>query len=55
MCKHCLGHPSPSASRQNMFPPLVLQFCWRENIRNNKKEIAFLLRWDKDSYIELFT
>jgi hypothetical protein len=29
-------------SRQNLFCPL-LQFCWRENISNNKKGKAFLL------------
>jgi hypothetical protein len=45
--------PPPLTSRQNLFCP-VLQFCWRENIRNNKKDIAFLLAWDKDSYSERF-
>jgi hypothetical protein len=62
---HCLGHlsplpptpalrpPCPFASRQNLFCPL-LQFCWRENIIDNKKDIAFLLAWDKDGYIERF-
>jgi hypothetical protein len=39
-------------SGQNLFHSLVLRFCWRENIRDNKKDIAFLLVWDKDSYIE---
>jgi hypothetical protein len=29
-------------SRQNLFCSL-LQFCWREDISNNKKDIAFLL------------
>jgi hypothetical protein len=53
------GPPFPSilclpASRQNLFCPLVLQFCWRENIRDNKKDIAFFLVWDKGSYIERF-
>jgi hypothetical protein len=23
--------------------------CWREDLSNNKKDIAFLLVWDKDS------
>jgi hypothetical protein len=51
---HCLGHLSPFlTSRQNLFCPL-LQFCWRENIRDNKNDIAFLLVWDKDSYTERF-
>jgi hypothetical protein len=40
--------------RQNLFSPPLLQFCWRENIRDNKKDIAFLLVWDKDSYTERF-
>jgi hypothetical protein len=60
MCIHCLGHLSllpptllPFASRQNQFCPL-LQFFWREDISNNKKDIAFLLVWDKDSYTERF-
>jgi hypothetical protein len=34
--------PTPVISRQNLFCPL-LQFCWREDISNNKKDIAFLL------------
>jgi hypothetical protein len=50
------GHLTPStpASQQKLFCPLVLQFCWRENTRNNKKDMAFLLVWDKDSYTERF-
>jgi hypothetical protein len=39
---------------QNLFCPLVLQICWRENIRDNKKDIVFLLVWGKDSYAERF-
>jgi hypothetical protein len=53
MCIHCLGHliaPLPFISRQNLFCTLVLQFCWRENIR----DIAILLVWTKDSYTERF-
>jgi hypothetical protein len=34
MCMHHLGH---------LYPPLVLHFCWRENIGVNKKDIAFLV------------
>jgi hypothetical protein len=34
--------PHHLTSRQNLFCPL-LQFCWREDISNNKKDIAFLL------------
>jgi hypothetical protein len=33
---------------------LILQFCWRENIRDNKKDIVVLPVWDKDSYAERF-
>jgi hypothetical protein len=63
MCIHCLGHfspmpldsllltPTPLTSRQKLFYP-ILEFYWRENIRDNKKDIAFLLDWD--SYIERF-
>jgi hypothetical protein len=40
--------------RQNLFWPLVLQFCWRENTKDNKKHIAFLLLRDEDCYIERF-
>jgi hypothetical protein len=55
MCIHYLGHlPPSSASRQNLFCLLVLRFCWRENIRDNKKVIVFLLVWDKDNYTERF-
>jgi hypothetical protein len=59
MCIHfwvishaCLSHPPFApislASRQNLFCPF-LQLCWREDLSNNKKDIAFLLVWDKDS------
>jgi hypothetical protein len=52
MCIHCLGHFSPLpltppfpyhplASRQNLFCPF-LQFCWRVDMSNNKKDKAFL-------------
>jgi hypothetical protein len=35
-------------------PALLFWFCWRENIRDNNKNIAFFLVWDKDSYTERF-
>jgi hypothetical protein len=38
----------------NLFSPLVLWFCWRENISENKKDTVFLLVWDKDVYTERF-
>jgi hypothetical protein len=46
-------HTPTSASRQNLFAPLVLRFR-RENIRYNKKYTACLLVWGKDSYTERF-
>jgi hypothetical protein len=52
-CPSFLTPPTPLNSRQNLFCPL-LQFCWREYIRDNKKDMAFLLAWEKDSYIERF-
>jgi hypothetical protein len=56
MCIHSLcqlpHHPQCPSSRQNLFHPLVL--CWKENIRDNKTDISFLLVWDKDSYTERF-
>jgi hypothetical protein len=52
-CVHIVWAPCP-ASRQNLFHLLVLQFCWRGNIRDNKKDLAFLLIWNKDSYTERF-
>jgi hypothetical protein len=49
MCIHYLDHfflPSIhtpcSISGQNLFYPLVLQFCRRKNIKNNKKSMTFL-------------
>jgi hypothetical protein len=57
MCIHWLGHLSP-------LPPLsslpgrtcssLLSSNFVENIRNNKKEIAFWLAYEKDSYSERF-
>jgi hypothetical protein len=46
--------PLPHRPAFNLFWPLVLLFCWRKNIGDNKKDIAFLLVWDKDSYTERF-
>jgi hypothetical protein len=56
MCINFLCHITPPPtpdSRQNLFCPL-LWFYGRENLRENKKDIAFLLVWDKDRYIERF-
>jgi hypothetical protein len=53
-CPHPLLLPlTLLAFRQNLFCPL-LQFCWREDISNSKKDIVFLLVWDKDSCTERF-
>jgi hypothetical protein len=57
MCIHWLLCPYPNNApvptfKQNLFHPLILLFCWRENIGDNKKDIALLLVWDKDSYTE---
>jgi hypothetical protein len=46
-------HPQPPASKQNLFYPL-LWLCWQENIRDNKKDISFLLFWDKYSHTDKF-
>jgi hypothetical protein len=35
--------PSTLASGKNLFHPFILWFCWRENIGDNKKDIAVLL------------
>jgi hypothetical protein len=54
MCTYCLGHlppppafllpkpPNPSISTfgQHLFGPLILRFHWRENIKDNKKDIV---------------
>jgi hypothetical protein len=51
-----IGPPPPShlCSGQKLFHPLFPWFCWRENIRDNKKDKAFLLVWDQGSYTERF-
>jgi hypothetical protein len=49
-----LGPPTPPTSMQNLFHPLLFWFCWRENIGDNKKNIAFLLVWGKHGYTERF-
>jgi hypothetical protein len=37
------GSPLLLPTRQNLFCPLVLQFCRGKNIKDNKKNMAFLL------------
>jgi hypothetical protein len=43
MCLNCLlpFPPSPPTYGQNLFCRLLLWFCLRENIRDNKKDIVF--------------
>jgi hypothetical protein len=64
MCIHYLHHihpptlfpttsplpPVPTTPGKNLFQRLVLQFCRRTNIKAKKRNMAFLLVWDKDSY-----
>jgi hypothetical protein len=53
LCIHYLGNTLPP--RQNLFCPLVPQFCWRENIKDNKRTVTFFwLVWDGDSCTERF-
>jgi hypothetical protein len=59
MCIHCLCH-FPLTSQPSI-PPLPSKACSalfynfvEEKTRNNKKDILFLLVWDKDSYTEWF-
>jgi hypothetical protein len=49
----CLFPRFPLVSGQNLFCPL-LQFCWREDMSNNRRDSVFLLVWHKDSYTERF-
>jgi hypothetical protein len=54
---HLLPNPPPlprTCSTLNLFCPIVVRFCWRENISDNEKNIAFLLVWDKDSFTQRF-
>jgi hypothetical protein len=61
MCIHCLCQPpthllmppNPHLPGRNLFHHFF-QFYWRENLRHNKKDISFLVIWDKDSYTERF-
>jgi hypothetical protein len=40
----------PHLQAEPVLPSCLLRFWWRENISDKKKDIAFLLVWDKDSY-----
>jgi hypothetical protein len=52
-----LGHLSPPLVihllGQKLFCPPVFQFCGRKYIKYNKKNMEFLLVWDKYSYTEI--
>jgi hypothetical protein len=54
---HCLRHlpflPQCHHSLHFWAEP-VLRFCRRKNIKDNKKNMAILLVWDKASYTERF-
>jgi hypothetical protein len=56
MCIHYLCHhsPLPLLLGRTCSTILFSDFVERENIGDNKKDIAFLLVWDKDSYTERF-
>jgi hypothetical protein len=45
--------PTPDPG-QRLFYPIVLQFCRRKNIKDSKRNMAFLLVRDKDSYAGRF-
>jgi hypothetical protein len=54
---HVYTSPSPPnspTSGLNLFCPLILRYCWRERIIDNKKDMSFLLVWEKDSHTERF-
>jgi hypothetical protein len=54
---HCLGHLSLCPPPSSPFCPtlhVTPSFPSSENIKDNKKDIVFLLVWDKDSYTERF-
>jgi hypothetical protein len=46
----CQPHPT----LQSLFHPLVFPFCRRKNIRDNQRNMVFLLIWDKGSYTRRF-
>jgi hypothetical protein len=50
--------PPPPYPHNTVLPgrtcPLIFWFCWRKYIRDNKKDVAFLLVWNKDRYAEKF-
>jgi hypothetical protein len=54
MCIHYLPPQNTPLFRQNLLCPLVLWFCGRENMRDNKKNIVLLLVCNKDIYTERF-
>jgi hypothetical protein len=48
------SHQCQFAPQQNQVCTLVLWFCTRKNIKDSKRNVAFLLLWDKDSYTGRF-
>jgi hypothetical protein len=51
--KFFVSRPPACFQAVPVLPYSLLQFCWRENIRDNKKD-SVLLVWGKDSYTEKF-
>jgi hypothetical protein len=52
LCLGYLPHPLPDRTCSTLL--FSVMFCWRENISYNKKDIALLLGWGKDSYAERY-
>jgi hypothetical protein len=52
-CVYIIWDPTPT-SWQNLFSPLIFRFCWIENMKDKKKNMAFLLIWNKDNYTKRF-
>jgi hypothetical protein len=46
--------PQPPTSGQNLFPLLFSNFVRKKPIKDDKKNMALLLVWDKDSYMGRF-
>jgi hypothetical protein len=53
-CIHCLGHPPPRPLLGRTCSTLLFSDFVEEIAWDNKKDIAFLLLWDKDSCTEGF-
>jgi hypothetical protein len=57
MCIHYLGHPPylpPQPPGRTCSALLLSNFVEEKNIKDNKKNVLFLLMWDMDSYTGRF-